>query len=190
MERNPKNTARAINRLVGQLAAEKKKVVTALFLIALMAIMWVRVLTHKALPAAEAAVTSQEATKGRSNAESLQEISFIELPNISGRNDVLTRDFFTVAGSGLAGAGRLNAVSENGGDEKIKRIARKLTLEAIGLGENRQAFINDELLSIGDKLHVEDGLNTYECEVTAIEENMVLIRCAESVIKLKLVQTN
>ena len=190
MERNLKNSSSAIDRLIGQLAVEKKKVVIALFLIAVMAFMWVKVLTNKTLPAAAAAGTVKETTKDQSNTESLNEISFVELPNVSKRNDVLTRDFFTVAGSGLAGGSRLNIVSGNTGDEDVKRIARKLTLEAIALGENRQAFINDKLYSIGDKLHVEDGLNTYECEVTAIEENAVLIRCAEAVIELKLVKTN
>ena len=79
-------------------------------------------------------------------------------------------------------------VSGDNGEEYIERIAKKLKLNAIGLGENPQAFINDKLLNVGDKLPVRDGTSTYECEVIRIEENIVLIRCGETEIQLKLLQ--
>ena len=56
-------------------------------------------------------------------------------------------------------------------------------------GESPQAFINDVLLSVGDKLPVRDGDNTYECEVIRIEENKVFIRCGQTEIQLKLAET-
>jgi len=48
MRRNVKHNGHRAKRLVGQLAAEKKKVVMALCLISVMALMWIRVLTKKA----------------------------------------------------------------------------------------------------------------------------------------------
>ena len=59
-----------------------------------MVFMWVRVLGKKGPQSANAAVTAQEVTEGQTNSE--LKISFIELPKVEGRNDVLIRDFFAV----------------------------------------------------------------------------------------------
>ena len=84
----------------------------------------------------------------------------------------------------------VSAVSKNGSEETARWIAKKLKLEAIVLGENPRAFINDKLLSVGDKLFIRDGINTCECEVAKIEENMVFIRCGETEVTLRLTQTS
>jgi len=86
--------------------------------------------------------------------------------------------------------GEVNVVSRNGDEEIARRVAEKLKLEAIGLGKNPQAFINDKLLAVGDKLLVVDGADTYECEVVGIEEKMVFIRCGEAEITLRLTQAS
>ena len=180
MKQNLKNNGNGANRLFSQLAAEKKKTICALCLIAVMVLMWTRLLGKKKLEGAEAAVMSQGVNfKGESNSE--LKISFIELPKVKGRNDMLTRDFFASGGWG--------GFTEEGTKEvNTERVAEKLKLEAIVLGENPQAFINDKLLSVGDKLLVRDGVNRYECEVVGIEENAVFIRCGEAEIKLKLTE--
>ena len=82
----------------------------------------------------------------------------------------------------------VSLVSRDGNREYVNGVAEKLRLEAIGLGENPQAFINDKLLGVGDKLLVRDGVSTYECELIGIEENAVFIRCGEEEIQLKLTQ--
>ena len=87
------NRGGLVKGLFGPLMAEKKKVVVASCLIAVMAIMWVRVLTKQAPQAAEAALTTEKLNEiGSSNQE--LKVSFIELPQVAGRNDVITRDFF------------------------------------------------------------------------------------------------
>jgi len=176
---------------MSQFAAQKKKTVTALCLIALMVFMWIKVLGGKTPQGAEAALMAQEANLGASGSNSELEISFIELPKVKGRNDVLTRDFFAADGwRDFVGDGEVNVGSRDGGEEALSRIEGKLKLEAIGLGKNPLAFINGKLLSVGDKLLVGDGVNTYECEVVGIEENTVLIRCGEAEIKLKLTRAS
>ena len=190
MKQNLKNNGNGANRLFSQLAAEKKKTICALCLIAVMALMWTRLLGKKKMEDAEAAVMSQGVNfKGESNSE--LKISFIELPKVKGRNDVLTRDFFA-SGSWQdfteEGTKEVNVASRDGSEEVVRRVAEKLKLEAIVLGENPQAFINDKLLSVGDKLVIRDGVKTYECEVRGIEENAVFIRCGEAEIKLKLTE--
>jgi hypothetical protein len=197
MKQNLKNGGSGGNRIFSRLAAEKKKTVIAVCLITVMVFMWVKVLGRKGPQSANAAVMAQEVTEGQMNSE--LKISFMELPKVEGRNDVLTRDFFAVGnwrdfmrgGEGKSGGiEEVSVVSRNGGEEIVRRVAEKLKLEAIVLGKNPLAIINDKRLSVGDKLFVRDGTNTYECEVAEIEENMVSIRCGETEVTLRLTQTS
>ena len=186
MKQNVKNGGNGTNGLVGRFAAEKKKTVTALCLIALMVFMWARVLSRKTPKAAAAAPGRENVATDILGSNVELKISFIELPNVKGRNDVLTRDFFATGGGSV---GEVNVVSD-GNEEVVRRIAGKLELGVIDGGENPQAFINDKLLSVGDKLLVGDGIGTYECEIVGIEKTEVFIRCGEAEIQLKLAQEN
>lgn len=190
MKQNVRDNSSGPNRIMSQLAAEKKKTITALCLIGLMVFMWVKVLGGKTPQSAEATLMAQKANLDTSGVNSELKISFIELPKVEGRNDVLTRDFFAADGWQVMRGGEVNVVSKDGSEGVVTRIAKKLNLGAIGLGKNPQAFINDKLLSVGDKLLVRDGVNTYECEVIGIEENTVSVRYGEVEIQLKLAQEN
>jgi hypothetical protein len=197
MKQNLKNSDNKNNKIFDRLAAGKKKTVIAVCLITVMVFMWVRVLGRKGPQSANAAVVAQEVTDGQTKPE--LKISFMELPKVEGRNDVLTRDFFAVGnwrdfmrgGEGKSGGiEEVSVVSRKGGEETARRVAEKLKLEAIVLGKNPLAIINDKRLSVGDKLFVRDGTNTYECEVAEIEEDMVFIRCGETEVTLRLTQTS
>ncbi|MHC4482714.1 MAG: hypothetical protein ACYSW4_04120 [Planctomycetota bacterium] len=190
MRKNFRNSSNESNGLLGQLAAEKKKTVIALCLIGVMVLMWTRVLGKKTPGSAEATLIQTELSQDTPESK----MSFIELPKVEGRNDILTRDFFAsngwqnFIGDREGNIEKVNVVSVDGSEEVARRIAERLKLRAIGLGKKPQVFINDELLSMGDKLLVSDGVNTYECEVTGIEENAVFLRCGEAEIKLGLTQ--
>ncbi len=195
MEQNVKNTVNGANRLVGRLAAEKKKTVTALCLIALMVFMWARVLGKKIPVTAAASQRKENVDQDVLGSNMELKISFIELPKIPGRNDVLTRDFFAangwrnfIRGGENPGNKEVSVFSKDGNEEVVRRVAERLKLEAIAIGSDRnpQAFINGKLLSVGDKLVVRHGANKYECEVVGIEENVVVIKCGEAEITLKL----
>lgn len=188
MKQNVRGDGKGANRVFSRLAAEKKKSIVALCLIALMGFMWVRVLLRKAPKSAEAAVGQEEVKSSTSELK----ISFIELPEVAGRNDALTRDFFAADDwQSFMSGGEVNVVPGNDDEEIVKRVVEKLLkLEAITLGENPQAFINDKLLAVGDRLLVVEGVDTYECEVVGIEEKTVFIRCGEMEITLKLTQAS
>jgi len=194
MKQNVKNNSYGPNRIVSRLAAEKKKTVFALCLIAVMVLMWARVLSRKAPQDAQAATMTQQMNPVVTGLDSQLKISFIELPEVAGRNDLITRDFFDSDGWRHFGKeGKSTGIGEvsvlEGGSEGIaRRVAEKLRLEAIGVNENPQAFINNKLMGVGDKLLVGDGVDTYECEVVSIEENAVLIKCQEAQITLRLKQ--
>ena len=198
MRQNARNNGNIANRLFNQLAVQKKKTVLALCLITLMAFMWIRVLIRKAPQAANAGLLAGQMDVETQSEPELK-ISFIELPQAAGRNDVITRDFFDsdgwqdfVDGQGRKSTGveEVDIISKEGDQEVIRRVAEKLNLEAIVLSENPQAFINDKLLSVGDKTLIGDGTNRYECEVVEIKENTVVMRCRESKITLKMTQVN
>jgi hypothetical protein len=198
MRQNIKNSGNQANRLFGRLAAEKKKTVTALCLIAVMAFMWIRVLSRNSPEIAQAAPAQKKSDEDISESNSELKISFIGLPKVTGRNDILTRDIFAAGGwqnfirnkERKNGAGtEVSVISKGGNEEVVRRIADNLILEVISLDENPQVFINGKVRSVGDKLLVRDGVNTYECEVAGIEENVVLIKYGEAQITLKLTQT-
>ena len=198
MKQNARNNSRGVNRFFSHLAAEKKKAVLALCLISLMAFMWIKVLTKTSPQAAKAELIAELIMETQS--EPALEISFIELPRVAGRNDMVTRDFFASDGwqNFVGGRGhksvaveQIDIVSETDDQEVIRRkVADNLKLEAIVSSEVPLAFINDKILRAGDKLFVGDGIESYECEVVEIKENMVVIRCREALITLKMTQVN
>ncbi len=164
-----------------------------------MAIMWVKVLTKQAPEAAEAVLMTEQLSEEGSLNQELN-VLFIELPQVAGRNDVITRDFFasddwrhfdSEKGRNLAVIEEVNIVSKNGNEEVIKKVAEKLKLEAIVvLSNNPRAFINNKVISVGDNVLIREGVDTYECEVIKIniEENKVVIKCREAEVTLKLTQ--
>lgn len=194
MKQKVKNNEFEAGRLFNRLVAEKKRAVMASCLVAIMVFMWVRVLTKKSPEAADAALTTGQAnTDSESEVES--NISYVELPRVAGRNDVITRDvfdskdwraFIDAQERNSAGGGEVNIVSKGGSEEVIRAVAGKLKLEAIGLGMSPYALINNQMLSVGDKILIRDVVDVYECEVVEIREEAVVIRCQEAEITLKL----
>ncbi len=198
MRQNAGNNSRGANRYINLLAAEKKKAVLALCLIVLMAFMWIKVLTKTSPKAADAELITELINNMETQSETELKISFIELPRVAGRNDVVTRDFFAsngwqdfVDGWGpKVGVEEIDIVSKDDDQEVIRRVAENLKLEAIVSSKIPLAFINNEVLRVGDKLFVSDGIDRYECEVVEIKENIVVMSCKESKITLKMTQVN
>jgi hypothetical protein len=195
MRREGNNDNNFAARFLGRLAVEKKKAVTTACLVMVMIVMWVRVLTKNTPEVAEAtSPTNVSSVEGPS--DEAAKVSFLELPKVAGRNDVITRDFFVADGWRHFVGGRrkfadieeVNVLSQNGSEEVIKKVAEKLKLEAVVLSKNPLTCINNKVLSIGDRMFINEGNDRYECEVAAIEENTVVIKCREAEITLKLVQ--
>ena len=195
MRRDGNNDNSFAARFLARFAGEKKKAVTTACLVTVMIIMWVRVLTKNAPETAEA-MAPATASNADSPAEAATKVSFVKLPKVAGRNDVITRDFFAADGWRNFVGGRrkfadieeVNVRSQNGSEEVIRKVAQKLRLEAISLSKKPLTCINNKVLYVGDKMLISDGNQKYECEVAAIEENTVVIKCREAEITLKLVQ--
>ncbi len=199
MKKSIRNSENNSVGIVGRMAADKKKTILAFCLVALMAFMWVKVLTGKKPEAANAKTTTGQ-TEKETRLDSVGNISYIDLPDIEGRNDSIKRDIFAADGwKSFAGKNEsvvltreVNVVSGDVSESVMKRIAENLKLEAFVMGNNPLAYINDRILSVGDSLSVTDGANKYECEVVLIENNSVVMRCgkAEVILKLKKVNGN
>lgn len=194
--RNRIRTAHSANRAVNYLAAGGKKTVLAIGLVAIMAIMWFRVLTGRGPQSATA--------KPPQDIQQLDgtpvQVSFHSLPVIPGRNDRIQRNFFTVADwNGFSRETNSETTSMDSEvhvatpdriREVIARVAQRLKLEAVLWSEDPQIFINDTLLKVGGTLSLKDGADTYVFEVVRIEADTVLVRCRERELALKLAQSN
>ena len=193
MTQNARNNNTGARKVFERLAEEKKKSVTALCLIAIMAVMWIRVFTKTPEGAEAAPGTDQSGTEDAPREE--YKVSFVELPKVAGRNNVIVRDFFASNGwqRFVDGQGRkqgdieeVSIVSKNGNEEVIRRVAEKLKLEATIVGGVPRALIKGEPRNVGDKIPISDGANTYECEVIEIRDNAVVIKCREAEIRLSI----
>jgi hypothetical protein len=182
MKTNMDTTDNGLNRLLNQLAAQKKKGVVAAALIVLMVFMWFRLLTDKGPQQVQAAVT------GNSLNEAVQKlkVKFIKLPFIQGRHDVLARDFFKMD-SRFFGRADTSIVSTDTAVDGVGEVVQGLRLDAISTGAQPEAFINDRLVKVGDTVLVE-GSKTYECEIVSIKVNSVLVKYGDAEIELKLKQ--
>lgn len=194
MKANVTHNRGPAGRFLGRLAAAKRKSIATACLIIVMIFLWVRVLTRHAPEGADAA-PAVEQTGVQTASSPVPNVSFVDLPKVAGRNDVVTRDFFACNGwrhftgtrQRFADIEEVNVLSQNGSEESIRKVAEKLRLEAIVLSSNPRAFINNKVLCVGDRMLIDDGNEKYECEVMTIEENTVTIKCREAEITLKLV---
>jgi hypothetical protein len=198
MTRNQKRSIGSTNRILEHMAADRKKAILAAGLVAVMAIMWVRLLTGKKPSSAGAAANSP--TETTKETPPPVKVRLIELPEIQGRNDCISRDFFSVEtvtglrrGSTDQGTGTDTEVRSNTSrqtQEVIARVAQRLKLEAVSWSENPAAFINDQLRQVGDTLIVRDDTQAYTFEVLEIQEDSVLVGCNGEKLTLRLAQSH
>jgi len=189
-----KNTA--AGKILDRLAEDKKKSVTALSLITLMVFMWIRVLTQKAPQSADASAPKTDQSKIDDVSSEEYKVSFVELPKIAGRNDIIGRDFFASEGwqhfvdkqgQKSDDIEEVSIYSKNGNEEVIRRVAGKLKLEAtIRMGGTYHALINGQERKVGETIPIGDGAKMYECEVIEISDNVVVIKCEEAEIRLSI----
>ncbi len=197
MRTGARDKSGAIERIRRRLAADKKKTVTAICLVGIMAFMWGKLLLKKG-PADAAADTNAGQTAGSQEANEQPKVSYVELPHISGRHDAITRDFFSPAGwrgfgidtevGNLTDRNDREVVSDSSSEEIVARIAGGLELQAIQDGGQPQALacINGQPVEVGAIVKVDSGDDMHEFEVVEIEENRVSLRYGEVKFNLKL----
>lgn len=195
MRSGTRDKSSAIERIRCRLAADKKKAVTAACLVAVMVLMWGKLLLKKGPDSAMAGANAGGTVEAQATEPEVK-VSYISLPQITGRNDVITRDFFSPAGwrgfgigtevDDSTGSDDREVVSDSSSEKILARIEGRLELQGVLNSEPPQASINNKLVMIGDIIKVDSGDETYECEVTEIEENRVSLQYREVKVVLKL----
>jgi hypothetical protein len=184
---------------INNLPVDKKKFVMAGGLLLIMCFMWIRVFIGKNsdLESAKASIIEQEQLQQQSSSIN---VTYITLPNIQGRNDNLNLDFFDVKGwrdFGFAeeldfkNSDKLMFVGDQSGSEMsdkviVQNLLKDMKLEAIVMGEPSEAFISNQLVSVGDFLKVEKGSNTYKFKVLTIKEDEVTLEYNELVVTVRI----
>jgi hypothetical protein len=163
-------------------------------LVAIMAVMWLRVLVGQRPKGADARPASPQ--KVEQAADEGPSVRFVELPIRPGRNDRIHRNFFTANdwsrfSSGSRSQGTTPQTDVKTGqthrtEEVIARLAKTLELEAVLWSDHPQAFVNDRLIRVGDTLALRDGADFYPFEVVQIQKDAVLVRCGDRQYTLKL----
>ena len=203
MKLDTQNNMSGLGRLISQMSVEKNKTMIAFSLVAVMGLLWVRVLTGgKNTKGARAKLGQMQTAMAVQTEPPRPKLVYVELPNVKGRNDVLIRDFFALSewkayiennGGGDPFGKKVSMTGGTAGQghfdrDAILKVAQSLRLTVIEVGERPHAFINDKLLTIGEKLLVEDEGILYEFKIANIQGNKVLLTCQGVDIEIKLLQ--
>lgn len=185
-----------IERLVSQLTADKKKLIVFVSLLGVMIFMWLKVLRIRAKKKTGEKPITKIVKSETAKINAGLKLSYVDLPEVVGRHDVLKRDFFASNGwytfTGEARDGTIvdveevSGASKKTGEEIIRRVVANLQLEVIGWDESPHAFINNRLLRVGDTLVVRDGADRYNCQVLDIGKSVVSMRCGGRKLTLRL----
>jgi len=175
-----------IKNAAAKASAEKGKLLIAVVLIAVMAFMWIKVFTGKSTvteAAASAAAVRQDAAQ--------RTITYVLLPVVAGRNDILKRNVFNCDGFGGKNAGTGDVAGGSGMSRdkaNIAKIAKTIKLDAIITGERSAAFIDSQLATVGSVLPLRCDGQLYEFVVTKITENTALLSWKDFSITVRMAQ--
>lgn len=191
---------------MSKLPASKGKVVIAVVLVAVMALMWAKVFFNKG-PAnanAQTSTTIEELQQELMQQQNKPEvnISFVDLPYIKGKNDVLKRDVFKIENTAAfpwslppdkdnVRIDNNDDSSQNSDERIIREIADKLTVEAVSIDENGvpyEVFIMNRVLRVDSILPIKYKGSLYEFNVIEIQKSKVVLGWNECTVTLKMSQ--
>ena len=185
--------------LLHRLPVSKGKLIIAAALVSIMAFMWLRLLLFNKSPDTVAGAAATVNTQDKeSTAKPSPQLTYVELPFVRGRHDVLGNDIFR-PGNWQAfktvdnGSGESDRDTDTLTAGDIRRIDSLVTLDAIiaeGGGQVREAFINGKLVSVGSKVAVEYDKRSVELTVTEIHRNKVMLRVGEFMLSVMMVQAD
>ena len=175
--------------VTGGLQNISPKTMVMIALLAVMGILWGRVLLRgKSGPAsASAAETDALQQTAQNDLPASVRIKPVSLPFLSGRNDTLSGDLFSAENwqafdskrKGQTPGVKVDA-SEDSVERtlrlKLEKISKSLVLEAViqdADGNPSQAFVDGKILSVGQTLTVQEGPDRYVLTLKKITENDV-----------------
>jgi hypothetical protein len=198
---NSPSSKNGFSKAANPLQTISPKTAAAILLMALMAVLWGRVLIRgRGGPAAaQAAELLNQAAALTPTAAPLR-ITPVALPVVEGRHDTLSRDFFAPDNwSGFGRTGRaVESVSATDQErqEKLHKaffdgLAGTLNLDAIiqeSAAAPARVCIEGKVLMRGQALNVKNGTETYELTVSEIGEHQVVLTWNHWSVVLKMAQ--
>ena len=185
MAPNRKISVLSAGRILGRLGISGKKTAVACGLLLVMLFMWVRVFVGHGPAAATAAPPSVQTQSAPH--QGVVKVKLVELPKLPGRHEAIKEDFFLAkdrpyfrrnsAGRNAGMNKEVPVVSSSYAQEVIQRLTQTVKLEAVLWSESPRVFVNDQLLSVGNKLTVKIGAADFEVEVLQIYVDSVLVGC-------------
>ena len=195
------NNANIKESVLHSIAVERKKIVFACLLIAVMVFMWSRALGKKK-PAMISAEQISDSVLVQSK-EPVISVEYFPVSVVMGHEEFSGKDFFDISkitddntvrieSSEVVSAGTMGSVNDNSGnrsgEEKLEEVVRKLSLRAVVSGSKPMALINDSIYRSGDLLSVGIGQASYNLRIMDINQNRVKLECMGREVQLTLTQ--
>jgi hypothetical protein len=167
-----------------------------------MIVMWVRVFIGSDKPNQANAGQNNITQTGHKQADENQiKITYYDLPIISGRNDFLVRNIFSVSPrsklttfankKNKEADDKTNSKNVTDHENNIKKIEKNIKVSAIvNATENTsaKAFIQDSLVGEGAKISLTAGGQIYEFEVKKINNESVILQWGDNILTLYMSQ--
>jgi hypothetical protein len=162
------------------------KTIAAVVLVALMAVLWARVLLRsKVGPAsAKAATTAAVEETQQQNSKSEIRIQAIPLATVPGRHDTIAVDFFKADRNSASGGNQ-----QRGNQRMLDELGKVVVLEAIirnAQGSAEKACINGTVVTVGSALQVQMQNDSCIIRVEAIESAGVRLSWRDRIFTLKM----
>lgn len=192
MRQTPQKAVERKKAAAAKIALQRKKLVIAAVLLAVMAILWIKVFAGKSAPKAALAISEVNAAN---TAAASPKMFFVELPFVPQRHTVLANDFFDArlfkefgadAGGGMTMSSKSNSPSSGGAAAAIEAME----LIAIVNSKKPQAFIEDKLLEEGQSFKFVFHDENYIFKVVKIYENKVELECDGAIITKKIPESS
>ena len=184
------NNSNAQKATAAGMTAEKKKAAIALALVVLMVTLWVKNIMQKnAVQEAQALSLAQQSSTTPKEAK----FSYLSLPQEQNRHNVLTRDIFAAnRWKGFRYEGQGWGDNFSGGDEQgvdgIEQVVKEIDFGAIVIGAERKAFIEGNMLRVGQEFTFKYKHQSYEFKVLEIYDDKVELQCDDAVVIKKIEQ--
>jgi hypothetical protein len=171
-----------------KMALQRKKVVIAMVLLAVMAVLWMKLFVGKLAPKAAKAVVNADSVNAIPAASKM---FYIELPFVPQRHTVLANDFFDARlfkefGADASGVTKMPSKSDSQSSGGATAAVEAMELIAIVNGKKPQAFIEDKLLEEGQSFKFVFHDENYIFKVVKIYENKVELECNGVIVTKKI----
>jgi hypothetical protein len=174
-------------------AVHRKKLIVAIVLFSIMAVLWVRVFVGKSKPAAVSAAPAID--KNKVLAVQNEGVEYIQLPHIPERHDVIANDVFSAKNFSqfkkqdqyVTSTKQLDTRDATGESPAVS-AAEALRLVAIVNDKTPQAFIENRLFEKGDSFRFMFNGQIYQFKILNILEDKVVLDCNGIIITKKIPQ--